>query len=198
MTDDSPTDDASRTTRRAYLLGSLGAVVLSGCAGGPDTGQTNDTQATTTNTDSESTDPQLGETHSVGSLEITPNDAFYVPGVTDEEGFLEEDPEGIFTVVRLTLRNSGSEPLDISTEWFQLLDEDNQTYAVDTDAVITLSTGLGYETLQPNLEMDRDIVFDVPQDDSVFWTLRIVENSLFDDSPPSQTIPLGELRHWSD
>ncbi len=194
MGDKFQTDDVISTTRRKYLLGGLGAMALSGCVGGPDTGQSD----TTNNTSSEETEPQLEETHSLGSLDITAYDAFYVQSVSSEEGFIEEHPEGIFTVVRLTLRNTGSKPLDISTEWFQLLDEDNQTYAVDTDAVLTVSTGLGYETLQPNLEMNRDIIFDVPQNDEMFWTLRVVEASLFDDSPPSQSIPLGELRHWSD
>lgn len=86
--------------------------------------------------------------------------------------FISEEADGQFIVIDVSMENRGSEPVDISSNQFKLVDGEGNTYEPDTDAMITVDNSVVFEELSPDVSQDGVVVFDVPSGKSG-WKLQI-------------------------
>ncbi len=80
--------------------------------------------------------------------------------------FANQRADGVFMLVKLTIKNITSSPKSISSGYFKIIDNEGNSYEPSAEAMMLL-TGLGYNTfafkqLQPNIPSTGIVVFEVP------------------------------------
>lgn len=75
----------------------------------------------------------------------------------------EEEAQGEYVVVTVTVTNNSGEEISISGDDFSLIGADGTEYGVSSDLPITDDTPLIYETVNPGNSVTGYILFDVPE-----------------------------------
>lgn len=78
------------------------------------------------------------------------------------DGF-EEQAQGEYVIVDVSITNSSGEEISISGDDFSLIGSDGTKYGVSSDLPITEDTPLIYETINPGNSASGYILFDVPE-----------------------------------
>lgn len=169
------------------VLGSAFAVSLSGCSGGSDgaragenggSGQqsTATPSPTSSPTPTASPTPEGAPTHEIGerfqvgdgaqAIEYTIKSASTANRIGS--GVVGEDASGVFVIVIMTLTNVGNESIDVSTNPYQLTDEQGRLFDPDAGTGAYLSADdridaepITFTQLQPGLKTEGALVFDV-------------------------------------
>jgi len=174
--------------RRAFLvtLGALGA----GCAGGggsdetatPTTTATRTSTATATATETPTPEPTptatprptatpVDTTHSMNEAFVVGDGArqvqYAVTGFGTRGavgGQYGAEASGVFAILNINVQNVGNESFNLSSNVFTLVDVQKREYDVDTDAMIYMEDSIIFEQVNPGLELQGTIAFDVPTD----------------------------------
>ena len=89
---------------------------------------------------------------------------------TTSEGTYFVRPDGIYFKIPVTIENLRKQTASVSIDNFLLIDEMEREY----DAVFKLLTdSLGFEDVQPNLPINRSVIFDIPYDENLEYKLLI-------------------------
>lgn len=75
----------------------------------------------------------------------------------------EEEAQGEYVVVTVTVSNNSGEEINVSGDDFSLIGADGTEYGVSSDLPITDDTPLIYETVNPGNSVTGYILFDVPE-----------------------------------
>lgn len=172
--------------RRGFVVAA--GALLAGCTGESETGSddsggssgggdANQQESTSEATDTPEPTPtatstpsgppthEIGESFTVGDGERAVRYTVREMAATDEVGgeVLSETADGTFLVVRLSMENVGDESFNVSSNLFQAVNSEGQTFDVDTDALTVLGeSALVFEQVNPGLSTEGRIVFDVP------------------------------------
>ena len=82
-----------------------------------------------------------------------------------------ELPDGIFFKIPFEIENLRDKTTSISNDQFILIDEIGRQF--DSKPAIFLSNSLFLEDVQPNLPMQRFVVFDIPIDENLQYSVQI-------------------------
>lgn len=121
---------------------------------------------------------KVGDTILVGDISYTIDSVFVSSSVGND--FLGEKADGMFIILNLEMENKGKESVQISSNYFKLIDSQNRVFETDNEAWIYLEKNVFLKQLQPSLPTSGQIVFDVPlSGDS--YTLKITNFYGFDE-----------------
>lgn len=204
--------------RRQYLA-ACAAVGIAGCAGGDSGGssdgssgggdgnsdggnsggggqstatETPEPTPTATPTPSGPPTHQVGESFTVGDGARSVRYTVQETGTAQEVGadVVAEEADGTFLLVSLTLENVGDESFNVSSNLFQAVNAEDQSYDVDTEALTVLGdSALIFEQVNPGLSTEGQIVFDVPAGE---YRLR-VEPAGFASTASAHVVELGSV-----
>ncbi len=88
---------------------------------------------------------------------------------------------GIFIVIDLQIENKGTQSIQISNNYFKLIDSQGHQFDTDNAAWVQLESNLVLKQLQPSLPIKGQLVFDVPNSaTSTTYNLEITEISSHD------------------
>lgn len=79
-----------------------------------------------------------------------------------EDTFDSTTAQGIFIVVDLQIENKGTQSIQISNNYFKLVDSQGRKFDTDNAAWVQLENNLVLKQLQPSLPINGQLVFDVP------------------------------------
>lgn len=132
--------------------------------------QPEDQPSDTSNTDNteqnqedsvESRTHSVGETFQVGELSYTVNDVS-TRQVVGTNPYLQEEADGEFVLVDIEITNEGQESTRISNSHLTLVDSQDRTYSVDSDAFAAVENSFTFEQLDPGLSKSGTLVYDTP------------------------------------
>lgn len=131
-----------------------------------DTGETDQTQTdqdTSNEEDSlESRTHSVSENFKVGELSYVVNDVS-TRQVVGTNRYLQEEADGEFVLVELEITNEGQESTTISNSHLTLVDSQDRSYSVDSDAFAAVENSFTFEQLDPGLSKEGTLVYDTPQ-----------------------------------
>lgn len=186
------------------MLALLGSAALVGCTedlatptpgggGGGSGGTDSDPTPTATPTAEPTRTHEIGEAFQVGAgaqaIEYTITGIETTTFVGQSAQFGEE-ADGLFLVVALSMTNVGDESLDLSTRPFRAIDSQDREFEVDTQALIYLEDAIVFEQLNPGLETQGKVLFDVNPGDG--YRLRIEPAGFLSDADPHE-VALGTV-----
>lgn len=76
-------------------------------------------------------------------------------------GYYEVTTENNFVVVSLTIRNNGTEPYDVNSIRFVLMNGELE-YQDNTSAALSLDNGMFMDTINPGLSKEYTLVYETP------------------------------------
>ena len=82
--------------------------------------------------------------------------------------FMGVQADGIFVVVDLTIKNTGSETKHISSSFMKIVDGEGRIFESDEEAWIYYDDNLVFKQLQPGLSTRGKVIFDVPKDATLY------------------------------
>ena len=110
----------------------------------------------------------MGETFTVGtgnhSLQYAVSEVETADTVG--EGYGEEEANGEFVVVHLSIEHVGSEPATLRPDMFTLVDGEGREAEPKTEAYLAMDSSIQFEELNPGITVEGTVVFDVPTDQS--------------------------------
>jgi len=168
----------------------LAIIVVAGIGGGlggeetatdttaADATDTTDKTATTESTPAEEEVVfKVGDVVSVGDMEYTVHGTELLDSVGNE--YLSQDAQGKYLVVDLTVKNNGNEAVMVDSSFFTLKDGE-KTFEADSEASMYAnqdesgnSIGFFLENLNPDIEMQGKIVFDVSEEQANSETTQL-------------------------
>jgi hypothetical protein len=137
---------------------------------GNDGGEAGDTNGNDGGDGTGTTDQQLtheiGETFTVGSGDQQVTYTVDSVDTADSVGSdaLEEEADGEFVIIELTMENAGSESFDVSNRHVKIVDSQGREYEPDSDALLAVENPIIFEQLDPGISKTFTVVFDVPPD----------------------------------
>nr|WP_245248501.1 DUF4352 domain-containing protein [Paenibacillus sp. PvR133] len=135
------------------------------------------TKTTTPEDKSESVPPKpkgpvIGDKVKLGTYEFT------VAGTSEKGSVGDITTEGKFVVVSVKVRNVGSKPVNIDSNYFSLYDSNGRKYDPSSDANSYLKEQFAFDSLNPGLSRKAEVAFEVPKD-AVGFSLNARDN-MFD------------------
>lgn len=142
----------------------------------------------------------VGESFIVGSgdnqIRYTVQEAYSVDAIGGE--YFNDEADGVFVVVELRMENTGSETYEITDRHLKLVDDQDRVFSADSSASYYVSSddrispeGITYDQLQPGLDVERAVVFDVPQGR---YTMMIEPTGWFSNDEP-HFAGMGEIEY---
>jgi len=122
---------------------------------------------------------EIGESFTVGSGAESIQYEVTNVQTTDSVGSdaVGEEADGIFLVIELRMKNVGDESLDLSSRPFRVVDSQDREFETDTAAMAYVENSIVFEQLNPGLEKQGVLVFDVPA--GATFRLRIDPAGMF-------------------
>lgn len=165
----------------------LAIIVVSAIGGGLGSEETEDdtsdvkSKETTATTESTPVEEEavfkVGDVVSVGNMEYTVHSIELLDSVGNE--YLSQDAQGKYLVVDLTVKNNGNEAVMVDSSFFTLKDGE-KTFEADSEASMYAnqdesgnSIGFFLENLNPDIEMQGKIVFDVSEEQANSETTQL-------------------------
>lgn len=79
--------------------------------------------------------------------------------------YFGESPQGVFLLINVTVTNNGNEPLDVSNSFFNIVDGEKE---FESNSIASIhaneeSDSFFANSINPELSLTSDVVFDVPQ-----------------------------------
>lgn len=151
-------------------IGSLVALIMilavafsggDGASDAPEPETNGDAESAPTDTETQSNSHNVGETFSVGDSQKRVD--YTVNGI--ETQTVEEET---FIAISLTMKNTGQETVDVSSNQFSLVDSQDREFDADRDAMIYGEDSISFEQLQPGLEQEGVVYFKVPDTEDNF------------------------------
>jgi hypothetical protein len=136
-------------------------------SGGDDAGdapepETNgDAESAPTDTEADSNTHEVGETFTVGDSQKQVD--YTVNGI--ETQTVEGET---FIAVSVTMKNTGKETVDVTSNQFSLVDSQDREFDTDRDAMIYGEDSISFEQLQPGLDQEGVVYFKVPDTEDNF------------------------------
>lgn len=164
-------------------LGIIGFFVFCGVVGAIFGGNSSDSNSTSSSTQSQQAKPEkkplgIGETFKSDAFEITVTGKDVAKRLNDDSGYLYYTADGTFVVVKVHYKNISDVSKTIDHGAFQLKAGGN-TYS-PTNIAGRLRHSVFLQTINPGIEKDGEIYFDVPADvangnlvltvSSTFWS----------------------------
>jgi len=165
------------------------AIIVVGAVGGglggeENEGDTSDVESKGATATAESTPAaeeeavfKVGDVVSVGNMEYTVHSIELLDNVGNE--YLSQDAQGKYLVVDLTVKNNGNEAVMVDSSFFTLKDGE-KTFEADSEASMYAnqdesgnSIGFFLENLNPDIEMQGKIVFDVSEEQANSETTQL-------------------------
>lgn len=120
---------------------------------------------------------EFGESINIGGFEYVFEDYRTTSSVGGE--FVSEDADGVFFVLDVRIENVGNEPKYFSSDYVKIVDSEGRTFTTDTDGMVYVDDSVTFEEMQPGLEKEGKLVYDIPED--VKGHLRVEDDSTFSD-----------------
>jgi hypothetical protein len=142
------------------------AVIGAAFGGGDDPDQNGAGTGGTTTEAPDKLTHEIGETFTVGSGEQKVEYTIESMDTSDSvgSGISEEEADGEFVVIELTMKNAGKETFEVSDRHIKLVDSQGREYEADSDALLAIEDPIVYEQLDPGISKTFTVVFDVPPD----------------------------------
>lgn len=105
---------------------------------------------------------KVGETFKSDAFEVTVTGKDAVKRVNDKSGYLHSDANGIFVVVHVHYKNIADSARSMDSSAFKLT-ADGKEYS-PTILTVRLKENIFHSTINPGIEKDGEIYFDVPED----------------------------------
>lgn len=146
--------------------------------------ETQESEPTPSPTATESEESKL--THEMNSKFVVGSGAKKMQYIVTGAEFLEKiegeyetyEPSGIFLRVDFKYKNVGEESLSLSTEVFQALSPEGNTYSIDTDVQFMMENDFSFEQVNPELGGEGFALFDVPTGKDS-WRLQVNPAGMF-------------------
>ncbi|MBU9705937.1 DUF4352 domain-containing protein [Paenibacillus sp. AK121] len=116
--------------------------------------------------------PVIGDKVKLGTYEFT------ATGISEKGSVGDITTEGKFVVVSVKVRNVGSKPVNIDSNYFTLYDSNGRKYDPSGDANSYLKEQFAFDSLNPGLSRKAQVAFEVPID-AVGFSLDARDN-MFD------------------
>lgn len=156
------TTKAPKSKKKGCLTGCLGIIVLLvvlGIIGAIFGG--NSTTSTTGQKKIEKHALKIGEAFKSDAFEMTITGKDVTKRVTDKSGYLYSDANGVFVVVHVHYKNIADNAKRLDNSAFKLV-ADGKTYSPVT-LTIRLQDNIFLDQINPGIEKDGDVYFDVPE-----------------------------------
>lgn len=136
-----------------------------------ETTPTNTATETETETTAQETRHGPDETFTVGSGDKSLQYTVRPDGLYENVGISEAN--GIFFVVELDIKNVGNESVTLSSDMYNLVNEDGQEFDPSTSAMAQMENSLLFEQLNPGVDVTGHIPFDIPRQGEHAYALVI-------------------------
>ncbi len=153
--------------KKGCLMGCLGffiIVILFGVVSnllGLNHGANTDGAQTVTQKQVEKRAFKIGETFKSNAFELTITGKDITKRVNDKSGYLYSDANGVFVVVHVHYKNIANSAKSLDSSAFQLV-VDGKQYS-PTILTIRLNENIFHNQINPGIEKDGDVYFDVPE-----------------------------------
>jgi len=133
----------------------------------------------------------IGQKIAISDIKYTVDEA--ATALTIGSEYINEEADGIFVIISLTVENDRNREIFLSSNDFKLKDSQDRRYNADNSAGMYLNT-MGYnafmfKTLGAGLKTSGEVIFDVPADDKGL-VLEISGEGLFSDKA---YVNIGEI-----
>ncbi|MCQ4331948.1 DUF4352 domain-containing protein [Natronomonas sp. F2-12] len=151
----------------------VGIVIVLVIAGGSMIGGTGN--GDTSSGETEEITHQMGESFTVGddseSIQYTVQNAYETSYI--DSGLEQEEADGKFVIIILSMENVGDESVDITTNHLTIVDSQDRTFDASSEQSIWVEQdarfqveGITFDQLQPGVTTEGAAVFEVPEEES--------------------------------
>ena len=152
-------------------FGILVVIGIIASAGGTDTTQTESSadsaSQSSTEAPKEAVIAKLKEAVRDGKFEFVATSFECGATTLGSNEFLQEDAQGQFCVLDMTVKNIGSEAQLFSTTDQKLISDTGASFSVDEEASYAISESYYFEEINPGNTLEVKLAFDVPTDASI-------------------------------
>jgi len=124
----------------------------------------------------------IGDSFSVGELSYTVTDVI-TRSVVGTNRYTQEEADGEFVLVDILITNDGQESTSITNDHLKLVDSQERSYTVDTDAFLAVEDSFTFEQLDPGLSKSGTLVYDTPASQTG-RTLEVSPAGIFSTAEP--------------
>ena len=157
--------------------------IIASVAGGTDTTQTatstDSTPQSSTEASKEAVAAKLNDAVRDGKFEFVATSFECGATTLGSNEFLQEDAQGQFCVLDMTVKNIGNEAQLFSTTDQKLMSDAGASFSVDEEASYAISESYYFEEINPGNTLKVELAFDVPADANI--TTVELHDSAFSD-----------------
>lgn len=158
------TENKPPKKKKGCLFGCLGfiiIIILFGVIASCSNNSSNNT-STTSQVQEQKYNLKMNDSFKSNAFELTVTGKDTTKRVTDQSGYLYTDADGVFVIVHLHYKNIANEPKMLDSSAFTLV-SDGKEYK-PTIVPVRANSNIFLDQINPGIEKDGEIYFDVPSD----------------------------------
>lgn len=140
----------------------IGGIMVLGRS--PEEQNTDENVASETEQSTENTDVAIGTEGNIGELTLIVNSVSEAESISVADGMFGYKPDsGKYAIVNVTIKNSTKESKSLLLNYFKLIGPDEAKYVA---TIITMADEkyITIDTINPNLDITGNLVFEIPKD----------------------------------